>query len=109
MIDLYDNYYAEGPERCGLILDDFEVIETQNVHPEPDKGFEVDPEAIVKYDGKIIGTWHTHPNQSSILSQEDHACFSLWDELSHYIVGSDGVRKYVVMDGAVIDADYTPR
>lgn len=109
MKSLFRFYNDEGEEACGVVLIDNHIVEVKNVHPEPTKGFEVDPEALVKYDEQMIGTWHTHPGQSSILSQEDLNCFQTWPSLVHYIVGNDGIRKYVVKDGAVIDANYTPR
>lgn len=106
MKDFYDPEIKE--ERCGLLLEDGEIIETKNVHPEPDKGFEIDPKVILERLGDITGTWHTHPNKDSILSEDDIICYRAWPDLDHFILGRDGIRKYVVNDrGVVIVADYT--
>lgn len=110
MKDLF-NYYSEedSEERCGLVLISGEILELKNIHPEPSLGFEIDPEAIISYLAEMKATWHTHPKANSILSGEDHLCFSTWPDLDHYIIGKDGVRMYTVEEGAVIDADYLPR
>lgn len=109
MIDLFDRY-EDGAleERCGLILDGDVIIECKNIHPEPEKGFEIDPEVVLEHLDQLRGTWHTHPGQKSTLSGEDHICFTQWPALDHYVIGEDGIRAYKIMEGAVIDADYIP-
>lgn len=110
MKSLFDRYEDEAKEeRCGLILVQGIVIECKNIHPEPEKGFEIDPEVVLKHLDELSGTWHTHPQQSSTLSGEDHTCFTQWPDLDHYIIGEDGVRIYQIMEGAVIDVNYIPR
>ncbi len=109
MSDLFNHYSEEGPERCGLILMGGVILECDNIHPEPETGFEIDPETVLKHEADIEGTWHTHPGQSAILSGEDHLCFTQWPRLDHYIVGNDSIRIYRVKSGAVIDADHIPR
>lgn len=106
---LFDFFHEDNPyERCGLIVGD-EIIEVSNTHPEPEEGFEVDPAALIEYEGRMTGTWHTHPKGSSNLSQEDHNCFTQWPELRHFIIAKDGITEFVVIEGAVIRANHTPR
>jgi proteasome lid subunit RPN8/RPN11 len=52
-----------------------------------------------------IGTFHTHPNASANLSHEDYESFMGYPRLVHYIVGADGVRKFRVMDGILIQEE----
>jgi proteasome lid subunit RPN8/RPN11 len=92
-------------ERCGLILSRNRVVESENVADDPVAGFEVDPHDLVKYDGKIVGTWHTHPGKPSAFSQADYFGFAQWPDLKHWIVGTDGVRCYAIEDGIVVNAD----
>ena len=103
MIDLF-NYYEEDAklERCGLILKGDKILECKNIHLEPSKGFEIDPEDIIKHLDDMVATWHTHPNQASTLSGEDHLCFTTWPDLKHFIIGSDGISVYIIREGAVI-------
>lgn len=92
-------------ERCGFILKRNVVIEVDNVHPDPKLGFEMDAEQIIEHEDDLKGTWHTHPTQDSTFSMEDHTCFLNWPSLEHYIISKEGVRKYVVQDGIVLNAD----
>lgn len=98
LIELYDPLV----ERVGFILKSGEVIEVQNICEKPEEGFDVSGEDIAKYGLDAIATWHTHPNASNNLSMNDHEMFLNWPELSHYIVGTNGVRCYVVEDGEVL-------
>lgn len=88
-------------ERCGLILPRNKVVEVQNAHPHPDKGFMIPVKEL--HGKKVVGTWHTHPGQSATLSQDDYLGFSNWPGLLHYIVGTDGVRCYVADDNGIIE------
>lgn len=92
-------------EQCGLIIKHNRIIEVMNVHPDPTKGFEIPVEAVMKYEDVLEGTWHTHPYGSSALSEMDYACFLAWPDLDHYIISNEGVKRYVVKDGVVLNAD----
>lgn len=96
--DTYDE------ERCGLILKDGTIIETLNTHDEPLEGFRIDAAELLKHIDHCVASWHTHPYRTSQLSQEDYQGFRQWPKLSHYIVGEDGVRRYVVSKGAIREA-----
>lgn len=91
-------------ERCGLIIDG-QVVETENIHPEPTTGFEIDPIDIIENLDHIEGTWHTHLNSTSTLSGDDYQCFIQWPDLRHYILSDQGVTQYEVREGAVINVN----
>ena len=88
-------------ERCGFILKNNVVLEVENTHPQPEFGFEICAKDIVENEDKLKGTWHTHPNSNAILSHEDYTCFLNWPKLEHYILGQNGIRRYVVKDGVL--------
>jgi proteasome lid subunit RPN8/RPN11 len=100
---LYDP--NESEERCGLILDNGDIVETPNKHEDPKSGFVIDPVSLLEFEDKMVGTWHTHPAQKANLSQEDYVGFLNWPSLMHFIIGVDGVRLFVVEDGLVIEED----
>lgn len=103
---LTENYQAEGPERCGLILDTGEVIETENIAEDTLEAFEIPAEDMLQYELNLTGTWHTHPGQSANLSHEDYAGFLAWPDLDHHIIGADGLRTYRVGEiGAVYEVE----
>jgi proteasome lid subunit RPN8/RPN11 len=80
-------------ERCGLVLADGTILDTINKHPQPTTGFLIGVKDLLEHEN-LVGTWHTHPGQSAALSQDDYLGFSAWHQLTHYIVGTDGVRAY---------------
>ncbi len=88
-------YSVEGAERVGFIAGDV-ITEVKNAAENPNTGFYVGPEDIIKHteDSESWATWHTHPNQNSNLSGEDHRMFLQWPNLVHFIIGSDGVKCY---------------
>lgn len=102
--ELFDPSNEE--EACGLIGATGEVYPVDNVHAEPTKGFRLKPDDMLQLmqEHEITGTWHTHPEGDSTLSQEDYAGFLQWPDLEHYIVSKDGVAKYIVDDGLVLIA-----
>lgn len=108
MKDLFD-YYEGSDERCGVILGDATIMELDNVHPEPSQGFEISPEKILELLPSVVAFWHTHPNSTSTLSGADKLCIEQWPEMDHFIVGNDGVTKYQVIEGIVVDADHLSR
>ena len=107
MRDLF-NYYEGETERCGFIVDG-EIIELDNIHPEPLNGFQIDDEDILRYINDIEAIWHTHPNSTSVLSGEDKQYITWWPNVSHYIVGADGISEYKVENGVVLNANHTSR
>lgn len=101
MLSLQTFYSPDGPERVGLILEGDEVIEVENVNEDQKTGFIVKAEEMMR--SNIIGTWHTHPGRSMNLSVADYYGFLNYPHLIHYIVGVDGIARYTVKDGMVIN------
>jgi proteasome lid subunit RPN8/RPN11 len=103
---LSDKYTEDGPERVGFILTSGEVIETENVSKTPKDSFEVDFERHLDIIDNIKASWHTHPGESSKLSNADSSGFRSFPEWSHYIVGQDGLREYIFNKGILVNGDY---
>lgn len=88
----------------GFVLKTGEIVEVENVCEKPDEGFDVKGEDLLKYEGQIQASWHTHPGSDSNLSHGDYASFLDYPEWDHYIVGSDGVACYTVTENKVFIA-----
>ena len=101
LLKLFDKDELE--EKCGIILRDGTVLPSNNLHPNPELGFVVDPQDLVRYEDTLWGTWHTHPGNTANLSQEDYFGFLHWPNLTHFIIGLDGVRCFIVEDGLIIE------
>jgi proteasome lid subunit RPN8/RPN11 len=100
LLELY-----EGPhERCGFVLKTGEIVEVVNICQTPEMGFDMCGDDLIKYSPIAAASWHTHPDEDSNLSAGDYQSFLNWPELEHYIVGNDGVTKYVVEAGDVLVA-----
>jgi proteasome lid subunit RPN8/RPN11 len=97
--------YEGDKERCGFILKTGEIVECENICEQPTEGFDFRGEDLVLYTPVAAASWHTHPGEDSNLSAGDFHSFINWPELEHYIIGNDGVTKYVVADGDVLVAD----
>lgn len=85
---------TDTEERCGLVLADGTVFQTPNVHSDPVNGFRIPGADLLANEETMTGTWHTHPGKTSVFSQEDYFGFLAWPDLTHFIVGTDGVRAY---------------
>jgi hypothetical protein len=96
-------FLTEGRERGGVVLDDGTIVELTNHSPDDD-GYAPDAADLLPYVDRLSGTWHTHPTTTANPSVEDAETFAMWPELTHYIVGTDGVRAYRIKHGAVINA-----
>lgn len=101
MNDLLD-LLTPGNERVGFILKTGEIVEVDNVCDEPEDGFDVRGEDLLRYLPIATASWHTHPGTSSNLSVNDYETFLNHPNLDHFIIGDDGITKYVVRDGVVI-------
>ena len=71
-------------ECCGILLGQGNRIETlkpaANVHPEPERHFEIDPQALIDAHraarsggSQVIGYYHSHPTGAAEPSQTDRA------------------------------------
>lgn len=96
-------FLTPGPERGGVILDDGTVVELAN-HATDDNSYHPLAADLLPHVDRMTGTWHTHPGETANLSVGDAETFVMWPELTHYIVGTDGVRAYRVKNGGVINA-----
>ena len=96
-------YLTPGPERGGVILVDGTVIELENISGDEDS-YRLDPSDLLPHIDDLAGTWHTHPNATANLSVEDAETYLLWPDLTHYVVGTDGVRAYRVKGSLVVNA-----
>lgn len=102
--DMLKSFLAPGPERVGFILDNGDIVEVPNISDKPNESFSVSTNILSTYEDRMVATWHTHPGGSSNLSVEDLDGFLAWPDQRHYVIGEDGVRCYVVKDGAVLNA-----
>jgi proteasome lid subunit RPN8/RPN11 len=101
MLSLLDKF--EGPkERVGFILKDDTIVEVDNICGDPENGFEVRAEDLIRYEDEMAATWHTHPGKNANPSMADIPGFTNWPHLLHYIVGTDGVRCFAVKGGKVV-------
>lgn len=98
LLELYD----DEVEHAGFILPRGKVVEVTNTSEAPAESFDVSGEDIIKYEKTAVGTWHTHPKADSNLSVGDMETFLNWPDLEHYIIGTDGITKYIVADGEVL-------
>lgn len=98
-------FLIEGPERGGFITQTGEIVELTNIADDPNEGFypDIDLVALSHLD-TAIATWHSHPGASANLSVEDWHTFVNYPDLSHAIIGTDGVRWYRVENGVVVNA-----
>lgn len=101
-LDTLKSFLTPGPERVGFILKSGAIIEVQNVCEEPNEGFEIDTDDLEKHFDDIQATWHTHPNATSNLSVGDLESFRNFPDWDHYIIGEDGVTRYVVEGSDVL-------
>jgi len=92
---------AHPVEACGILLGDgvtiSRFIETRNVHPQPLRHFEIDPQALIdahraaRQSGpQIMGYFHSHPQGHARPSRTDAECAS-GDGLVWAIAGQDEI------------------
>ena len=78
---------AAPRECCGLLLGRglriARAVPADNVHPEPERHFEIDPAVLIaalreEREGgeQVLGYYHSHPNGMASPSGEDQACAS---------------------------------
>lgn len=94
-------YSPDGPERVGFILKDGNLVEVENIASDPVQGFKVKGEDLLKCVSDAKATWHTHPGETFNLSVSDYIAFKSYPKLTHFIIGSNGVREYYVENGEV--------
>lgn len=99
---LTEFYSDEGPERIGFVFKDGSIAEVVNVYENPLEGASIAPEDLLEWLPHSSGLWHTHPGKPSNLTVQDMRSFKAFPDHAHYIVGQDGIAKYVVDRGEVI-------
>lgn len=92
-------------ERCGFILTDGEIVECENVDPNPEIFFEIGTDSIGQYRDRVSATWHTHTNTGPNLSAEDYQAFLSYPDWFHYIISDQEVWCFFVRNKAVILLD----
>lgn len=97
-------YQGGTAERVGFILPGGVIVECKNISPKPEVSFEVSGEDLIRYADSAVATWHTHPDTDNNLSVDDYEMFLAWHTLEHFIVGTNGTRRYVIEDGEVLIA-----
>ena len=97
-------YFEGEKERVGFVLRDGTLVEVANHCSDPENGFEVSGEDIIRYTDDAVATWHTHPGETNNLSVGDYQTFLSWPNLRHFIIGTNGIREYYVEDGEVLIA-----
>lgn len=94
-----------NPERGGLLLQDDELVELANVHPEPLEGYMPDPAEVIPLIAEAVGTWHSHPGRTAQPSSQDAQTFAGWPDWTHVIVGLDGVRAFRIKNGMPVPCE----
>ncbi|WMC09501.1 hypothetical protein PU634_10275 [Oceanimonas pelagia] len=88
--------WQPGPERCGVVLDNGEIIELPNRAEQPALAFEVADADLAPYMGRVVASWHTHPRTSGNLSVSDYRTFQHYPDWQHYIIDQSSVWQYSV-------------
>lgn len=94
--------WSEGQERCGFILKDGAVIETINVHSQPQEHFKIADSDMLRYGDSIRATWHTHPKTGPNLSVPDYFMFCRFPEWDHAIISKNAFRIYRAVGARVL-------
>lgn len=83
---------ANGPIRARTVA--------RNIAADPMRRFEIDPGHLAQWqrrareqDQRILGCWHSHPDNSLVPSMQDRAGAD-WPDLLWLIVGGDGMRLW---------------
>ncbi len=103
MQELFDLHSPDGPERCGLILEDGSIVEIDNIHPDPLNGFAM-PMELVSARG-VHATWHTHPRTGPNLSVQDYKAFRELPKLRHYVVALTEIWCYGMAGDILVSHD----
>lgn len=103
MQELFALHQPNGPERCGVILDDGSILELENVHPDPVNYFAMDKAAVDA--SNVVATWHTHPRTGPCLSVGDFRSFVSMPRLLHYIVAATEIWCYGMSGDILLSHD----
>lgn len=91
----------DSVERLGFILKDGSHVECKNVAENPRDGGLVSSEDLMEYYPRVVASWHTHVGSCN-LSGTDFLLFQSYPDWDHYIAGDDGIMKYNMEDGDLV-------
>ncbi len=111
---------AHPQECCGLLLGQGaridRVVPAANVHPDPERHFEIDPATLIaahraeRAGGrKLLGYYHSHPNGRAEPSAEDNAMAEragrIWAIIAagNVLLWRDGAERFVALSSRVVD------
>ena len=111
---------AHPQECCGLLLGQGaridRVVPAANVHPDPERHFEIDPATLIaahraeRAGGrKLLGYYHSHPNGRAEPSAEDNAMAEragrIWAIIAagDVLLWRDGAERFVALSSRVVD------
>ncbi len=111
---------AHPQECCGLLLGQGaridRVVPAANVHPDPERHFEIDPATLIaahraeRAGGrKLLGYYHSHPNGRAEPSAEDNAMAEragrIWAIIAagNVLLWRDGAERFVALSSRVAD------
>lgn len=60
-------------ECCGILTTDNEYLACENIHPDPENHFRLDPRIVALNEGFIQAIVHSHPDRTSKMSPSDRA------------------------------------
>lgn len=106
MLDLVSKVYSPVRERCGFILKSGEILEVNNIDPNPDKNFAIDIEDINANIENILAFWHNHTGDNYNLSSADYKAFMAYPEHLHIIFCYDIYTIYRVRNNLLVRLDY---
>ncbi len=98
-------------EACGLILGghgNAQVIECENLSPNPEQSFLIDPLLQVQYQGLITAVYHSHPNGSAEPSAGDIASAERCN-LPFFILSYPAGQMHVYKPRGILPAPYEGR
>jgi len=88
-------------ERLGFILKDGSHIEVENMADDPQVGGLMSSDDLMKHFDNVKASWHTHTGTAN-LSESDYTSFLSYPDWDHYIAGTDGIIKYSIKEGNLV-------
>lgn len=96
--------FKPGVERGGFVLADGKVVECKNIAADPTSTYQMSDTDLCKYADDAVAIWHTHPDDETLLSVDDHNCFVQWPGYYFGLISEKGVRWFTTKGKALIHA-----